>query len=91
MPGLGLYFANQNRTSSDDVDFFSSSQPITAKTDHVLATSPISSRANLATSPLAMTKKALEPMSAGQPSSPERKYKMLFHPPPQADKPNVLQ
>ncbi|KAL2061288.1 hypothetical protein VTL71DRAFT_7561 [Oculimacula yallundae] len=51
MPGLGLYFSaenqNQNQNRDDMVDFFSASQPVTAGTDHVLATSPLSSRANL--------------------------------------------
>ncbi|PBP27563.1 patatin-like phospholipase [Diplocarpon rosae] len=48
MPGLGLYYRNQDRNNgSEQVDFFSASQPITAKTDHVLATSPMSSRVNL--------------------------------------------
>ncbi|KAG4444393.1 hypothetical protein IFR05_000158 [Cadophora sp. M221] len=88
MPGLGLYFTNPNRTSSDAVDFFSSSQPITAKTDHVLATSPLSSRASLAISPLVVMKKGPESKSSGQPSSPELRYKRLFHP-PQQDQPNV--
>ncbi|KAH6720797.1 acyl transferase/acyl hydrolase/lysophospholipase [Leptodontidium sp. MPI-SDFR-AT-0119] len=88
MPGLGLYFTNPNRTSSDVVDFFSSSQPITAKTDHVLATSPLSSRASLAIPPLAVLKKGPEVKSTGQPSSPELRYKRLFHP-PQQDQPNV--
>ncbi|KAH7327237.1 acyl transferase/acyl hydrolase/lysophospholipase [Rhexocercosporidium sp. MPI-PUGE-AT-0058] len=87
MPGLGLYFSNPNHTASDEVDIFSSSQPITAKTDHVLATSPLSSRANLVASPLSI-KKGLEGKSTGQPSSPELRYKKLFHPPLQ-DQPIV--
>ncbi|KAG4417150.1 hypothetical protein IFR04_009719 [Cadophora malorum] len=91
VPGLGLYFSTPDRNSSDAVDFFSCSQPITAKTDHVLATSPLSSRVNLAISPLAMTKKAPEPVSTGQPSSPELRYKRLFHPPPKQDQPEVPQ
>ncbi|CZT10893.1 probable TGL4 Triacylglycerol lipase involved in TAG mobilization [Rhynchosporium agropyri] len=87
MPGFGLYFRiqnqNQNRSdrgdAADEVDFFSASQPITANTDHVLATSPLSSRANLMVSPLGVAKKGPERKAVPQPSSPELRYKRLFH------------
>lgn len=46
-PGLGLHYFVPPRTKNDGiVDFFSSSQPVTPATDHVLATSPSSSRVN---------------------------------------------
>ncbi|CAL3970366.1 unnamed protein product [Diplocarpon coronariae] len=48
MPGLGLYYSNQDRSNrSEQVDLFSANQPVTAKSDHVLATSPLSSRISL--------------------------------------------
>lgn len=43
---LGLRYSSHNSSNSapGTIDFFSSSQPITAKSDHVLATSPASAR-----------------------------------------------
>jgi TAG lipase/steryl ester hydrolase/phospholipase A2/LPA acyltransferase len=46
IPGLGLHYDTLN-AQNDVVDFFSASQPITSGSDHVLATSPLSTRANI--------------------------------------------
>ena len=87
VPGLGLYYnaSNEHRASAPGIiDFFSSSQPITPGTDHVLATSPVSSRSNIGI-PLSMTRsveerrKAADWKSVTAPSSPEMRYKRLFH------------
>ncbi|RDL30982.1 Patatin-like phospholipase-containing protein [Venustampulla echinocandica] len=46
--GLSLYYGkdSQSRDEADELDYFSQSQPITPKSDHVLATSP-SLRSNI--------------------------------------------
>ncbi|KAE8447038.1 hypothetical protein EG329_011173 [Mollisiaceae sp. DMI_Dod_QoI] len=96
-PGLGIYYRSRaTRNESDEMlDFFSSSQPVTSGTDHVLATSPLSSRPNigLALSPIS-TRMTGQHKSATVPSSPEVKYKRLFlaqpFPQPQG-KPNGTQ
>lgn len=60
------------------IDFFSGSQPITPKSDHVLATSPGISKPNIGLifSPLEKSKSA---PSHVEPSIPELTYKRLFH------------
>ncbi|KAG0645667.1 Triacylglycerol lipase 4 [Hyphodiscus hymeniophilus] len=89
MPGLGLYLSNltQNTLRGEEIDFFSTTQPVTPGTDHVLATTPASSRPNLG---LGLTKSNTTPSlgskgsshkDATAPSSPERRYKRLFHGP----------
>lgn len=91
IPGLGLHYSTPNRNDDSNViDFFSSSQPVTANSDHVLATSPLSSRANggLTLSPLATTRRG-DARSKTEPSSPELRYRGLFHPP--LDRPKVPQ
>jgi TAG lipase / steryl ester hydrolase / phospholipase A2 / LPA acyltransferase len=87
VPGLGLYYSPTNQTCwpPEVLDFFSSSQPVTSGTDHVLATSPLSSRANvgLTLSPISMAWRSGEfSKSAATPSSPEMRCKRLFHPQP---------
>jgi TAG lipase/steryl ester hydrolase/phospholipase A2/LPA acyltransferase len=49
---------SQSSGISDEIDFFSNSQPVTAKTDHVMATSPLSTRSNMGLmSPSAMVER----------------------------------
>ena len=91
MPGLGLYYSNPNQSQAqrgEEIDFFSASQPVTPGTDHVLATSPASTRVNigsglnvLSASPIMTTeaRKVKDWKSVTAPSSPERRYKRLFH------------
>jgi len=86
VPGVVLYYSNENQ--SQEIDFFSASQPVTPRTDHVLATSPASTRMNVgldlsmsSTSPVGTTSKAKDWNSVTAPSSPERRYKRLFHGP----------
>ncbi|RDW87393.1 patatin-like phospholipase-containing protein [Coleophoma crateriformis] len=61
----------------DEVDFFSVNQPVTPRSDHVLATapsaslSPVLSRSNLALHS--------ERLKMSVPSGPESRYKKLFH------------
>ncbi|TVY34554.1 Lipase [Lachnellula subtilissima] len=82
--GLGFHYSShiQRNSAPGVIDFFSSSQPVTARTDHVLATSPASARSNigLTLSPTAIT--PIERSSLGQsktePSSPEFIYRRLF-------------
>ncbi|KAF8863102.1 patatin-domain-containing protein, partial [Acephala macrosclerotiorum] len=86
MPSPGLYYRPRaNDGGSDDMlDFFSSSQPVTSGTDHVLATSPLSSRPNIG---LALTRLGddlgrngeKERGSKTEPNSPELRYRRLFH------------
>jgi TAG lipase / steryl ester hydrolase / phospholipase A2 / LPA acyltransferase len=47
--GLGLHYSSHSKRNSAPgvIGFFSSTQPITARTDHVLATSPASTRTNI--------------------------------------------
>jgi TAG lipase/steryl ester hydrolase/phospholipase A2/LPA acyltransferase len=96
MSGLGLYYSYPNQVPSrgEEIDFFSASQPITPSTDHVLATTPASTRMNLglglsmsSTSPSAGNKaRAFKSITA--PSSPERTYKRVFHE-PVVEKPRI--
>jgi TAG lipase/steryl ester hydrolase/phospholipase A2/LPA acyltransferase len=86
VPGVGLYYSNENQ--SQEIDFFSASQPVTPGTDHILATSPASTRMNVglglsmsSTGPVGSTSKAKDWNSVTAPSSPERRYKRLFHGP----------
>jgi TAG lipase/steryl ester hydrolase/phospholipase A2/LPA acyltransferase len=88
VPGVGLYYGshNEHRTSVPEVvDFFSSSQPIRPGTDHVLATSPVTSRSNMGL-PLASTRSVEEKRRDTEwkgvtaPGSPEMKSKRLLHP-----------
>jgi TAG lipase/steryl ester hydrolase/phospholipase A2/LPA acyltransferase len=48
-PTLATYRNVKGQSSgiSDEIDFFSNSQPVTSKTDHVMATSPLSTRSNM--------------------------------------------
>lgn len=82
--GLGLHYGSRALHSSapEPLDFFSSSQPITPKTDHVLATSPVSTRSNIG---LTLSPATITPIerSKPEPSTPELIYKRLFHPQPQ--------
>ncbi|CZR55757.1 probable TGL4 Triacylglycerol lipase involved in TAG mobilization [Phialocephala subalpina] len=79
MPSPGLYYRSRETDGGSDemLDFFSSSQPVTSGTDHVLATSPLSSRPNIG---LALTRLEVPKGSKTEPSSPEVRYKRLFHP-----------
>lgn len=91
MPSPGLHHRPRaTRIESDEMlDFFSSSQPVTASTDHVLATSPLSSRANIGLAlSLISTRLGGESLnkSATAPSSPEARYKRLFHSSPRGKK-----
>ena len=96
MPSTGLSYSDatggQTRRS-EAIDFFSAGQPVTPGTDHVLATSPASTR-TIAGLGLGLTKSNTSSnvskdegtlkgtwKSATEPSSPERKYKRLFHEP----------
>ncbi|KUJ19018.1 patatin-domain-containing protein [Mollisia scopiformis] len=88
MPSPGLYYRPRGtgNESYEMLDFFSSSQPVTSGTDHVLATSPLSSRPNigLALSPISMKLSGISTVkSATAPSSPEARYKRIFHKNPQ--------
>ncbi|TVY42468.1 Lipase [Lachnellula occidentalis] len=82
--GLGFHYSThiQRNSAPGVIDFFSSSQPVTARTDHVLATSPASPRSNnrLTLSPTAIT--PMERSKLGQsktePSSPEFLYRRMF-------------
>ncbi|TVY16851.1 Lipase 4 [Lachnellula arida] len=82
--GLGFHYSShiQRNSAPGAIDFFSSSQPVTARTDHVLATSPASARSNigLTLSPTAIT--PIERSKLGQsktePSSPEFIYRRMF-------------
>ena len=85
MPGLGLYFSNPNQAGDEEIDFFSASRPITPSTDHVMATTPARSRSNVGLGILSSSStpnkgsKAKDFKSVTSPSSPERRYKRLFH------------
>lgn len=76
--------ASLSTRKNNSVDYFSASQPITSATDHVLATSPLSSRSNIATLlPLTNSKVKVGNRRWGSstaPSSPEARYKHLFPP-----------
>ncbi|KAN0092005.1 patatin domain containing protein [Hyaloscypha variabilis] len=89
IPGLGLYNKPnvQARRAPEIIDFFSASQPVTAGTDHVLATSPLSARSNggFTTSPISMTRLSGDFSKSIGPKSPEALYKRLFHPQTQND------
>jgi TAG lipase/steryl ester hydrolase/phospholipase A2/LPA acyltransferase len=85
VPSLGLYYGPNNQTcrAPEVVDFFSATQPVTSGTDHVLATSPLSCRANLGLtlSPVSMAWRSGDfGKSTTTPSSPEMIYKHLFPP-----------
>lgn len=87
MPSLGLYPSrpqDRGSDSSEQVDLFSASQPVTAQSDHVLATSPLSARVKpfLTISPLPAYRRG-DVKSRTEPSSPEARYKLIFHPLPQ--------
>lgn len=84
MPSPCLYYRPRatHNESDEMLDFFSSSQPITSGTDHVLATSPLLNRANigLGLAPLSTRIGAdLAKKSVTAPSSPEARYKRIFH------------
>ena len=86
VPGLGLYYSpnNQARRAPEVIDFFSASQPVVAPgTDHVLATSPLSSRSmgGFATSPISLTRRSGDFSKSAGANSPEMRYKRMFHPP----------
>ncbi|KAF4619097.1 hypothetical protein G7Y89_g14750 [Cudoniella acicularis] len=82
IPGLGFYY--NSKDNGDQIDFFSSSQPVTSPTDHVLATSPISTRPNIdvtlspAPTLLAYRKRLWESETA--PTSPDLRYKKGLQP-----------
>jgi TAG lipase/steryl ester hydrolase/phospholipase A2/LPA acyltransferase len=87
MRSLDLYYSPNTRNNAPgEIDFFSQSQPITSCTDHVLATSPASTRSNFG---LTLTPKKSDWRSVTAPSSPEVLYKRLFHPqlPQESQKP----
>ena len=97
IPGSRLFHSNSGQDSSQkeqEIDFFSASQPITPSTDHVLATTPSSSRLNVGlrlSVPNQAPKTGLKvsgPKSFMTPSSPEKRYKRLFHG-PVIDQPHV--
>lgn len=73
--GLGLSYTMPPR--SEQIDFFSASQPVTTGTDRVLATSPAGPRdANIGMErlPVRTPYKSLT-----TPNSPEARYKRMFH------------
>lgn len=80
--GLGLYSPNVMDNSQDVLDFFSSSQPVTPGTDHVLATSPASSRQNLHQPVVVKDSGRTCGNSSTEPNSPEIMYKkkLLYQP-----------
>ena len=84
--GLGLYNSpnSQVRRGPEVIDFFSASQPVTAGTDHVLATSPLSARSNggFTTSPISTTRISGDFSKSVAAKSSEALYKRLFHPQP---------
>jgi hypothetical protein len=65
---------------TEEIDFFSSSQPVTTNTDRVLATSPASQRANigLAILPMSVLKRDYKSPPA-LPNNPELQYKKISH------------
>lgn len=63
---------------SNIVDYFSS-QPVTSGSDHVLATSPLSSRARSKSNLSMLVSKDRRGRSLTIPNSPETKYKKLFY------------
>lgn len=96
---LGLYCSPNSQTyrAPEVLDFFSASQPVTSGTDHVLATSPLSSRADigLILSPILMSRRSGDfSKSVATPSSPEILYKRSSHPqhqPQSQEKPKAPQ
>jgi len=77
--GLGLHYNHRTKDEEEDIiDFFSSSQPVTAGTDRILATSPASRRPSigLIMSPNAVIKRDFK--SATEPNSPELKYRLII-------------
>jgi len=79
--GLGLY---DSQTSGREIDFFSSNQPITPNTDRILATSPgIKPNMGLTYTPSVNSTSGRNNIevrkSTTAPSSPEARYKRLFH------------
>lgn len=92
----GLYHSPNShaRRGPEIIDFFSASQPVTSGTDHVLATSPLSARSNggFTTSPISMMRRSGEFSKTVGASSPELRYKKLFHSQPeQLEKPKAPQ
>ena len=94
VPGVGLYYSSESQ--SQKIDFFSTNQPITSRTDHVLATSPASTMVNMGlglsmsnASPVAKTPKRTDWKNITAPSSAEHSYKRLFHG-PVVEKPKVF-
>jgi TAG lipase/steryl ester hydrolase/phospholipase A2/LPA acyltransferase len=87
IPRVGLCHSPNShaRRAPGVIDFFSASQPVTAGTDHVLATSPLSARSNVGftTSPISMTRRSGESNKSGGMSGPDMRYKRLFHSQPQ--------
>ena len=92
MPGLGLYISQSSQrgeAGEREIDLFSANQPVTPGTDHVLATSPASARSGFGLGlPMPITSPAMmmgtkwnDGKSVTAPSSPERRYKQLFHGP----------
>ena len=80
-PRLALY---DSQTSSREIDFFSVNQPVTPRTDRLLATSPaIKPNIGLTYTPSVNSTSGLNDSedwkSATAPSSPEARYKRLFH------------
>lgn len=92
--GLGLSYTRRQAEEERDeeIDFFSSSQPVTTGTDRVLATSPASQRANigLAISPMGTRRDfGNKGSTVAAPSSPEVRYKNIFHGHVENPKPKV--
>ena len=82
-PSPRTYYGSKHQRQSSDtgeVDYFSGSQPITSRTDRVLATSPVSTRPNigLIMSPTLADRRRLMDTRT-EPSSPELRYKRSFH------------
>ncbi|KAH8669463.1 acyl transferase/acyl hydrolase/lysophospholipase [Tricladium varicosporioides] len=78
IPGPGFFYTEDDKP----IDFFSSSQPVTSPTDHVLATSPLSTRPNMS---LTMSPSPISPATRGSiwgsktaPTSPEFRLKKPF-------------
>jgi TAG lipase/steryl ester hydrolase/phospholipase A2/LPA acyltransferase len=87
VPGVGFCHSPNShaRRAPGVIDFFSTSQPVTAGTDHVLATSPLSARSNVGftTSPISTTRRSGEFNKSVGTSGPDMRYKRLFHSQPQ--------
>jgi TAG lipase/steryl ester hydrolase/phospholipase A2/LPA acyltransferase len=76
-PGLGMYHSNAMNKNGDMPGLFSSSQPVTPSTDHVLATSPFSAMPG-AFSPIGSLGRS-GTKSLTEPSTPETTHKKLLH------------